>query len=72
MIPNKIINPLVVVMIFMHNQECTHNIILQDGCEWLPNVFQLWLCPTLPRDALCLGPVQSQEGSNVPIIFNFF
>lgn len=48
MILNKIINPLVVVMIFMHNQECTHNIILQDGYEWLPNVFQLWFVSNPP------------------------
>lgn len=42
MILNKIINPLVVIMIFMHNQECTQNIILLDGCECLPSVFELW------------------------------
>lgn len=41
MILNKVINPLVVIMIFMHNQECTKNIILLVGCEWLPSVFEL-------------------------------
>lgn len=34
--------------------------------------FSCGLCPTLPRDALCLGLMQSQEGNKVPIIFNFF
>ena len=48
MIPNKIINPLVVILIFMHNQECTQNIILQDGYEWPPNVFQLWFVASAP------------------------
>lgn len=45
MIANKIINPLVVIIIFMHNQECTQNVIVQNGCKWLPNVFLavLWI-----------------------------
>lgn len=48
MIPNKIINPLVAIMIFVPHQECTQNIILQDGAEWLPNVFQLWFVASAP------------------------
>lgn len=49
MIPNKIISPLVVIMIFVYNQEHTQNILLRNGRERLPNVAQLWLVSSLPR-----------------------
>lgn len=48
MIPNKIISPLVVIMIFMYNQEHTQSILLQNGREQLPNVAQLWFVSSPP------------------------
>lgn len=56
-------------MIFMHNQECTQNIVLLDGCEWAA---QCALYRILPKGVLGIGPVQSHEGDNVAITFNFF
>lgn len=36
MIPNKMPKSLIVIIMFIHNQECTQNIILPNSCDGCP------------------------------------
>lgn len=36
MIPNKMPKSLIVIIMFIHNQECTQNIILLNSCDGCP------------------------------------